>query len=41
MFYYTFFNNDVLFLMSAYAIHVIGFGYTYILIFVIVIQLKA
>ena len=28
-------NNDVLFLMSAYAIHVIGFGYTYILIFAI------
>ena len=28
-------NNDVLFLISAYAIHVIGFGYTYILIFAI------
>jgi hypothetical protein len=28
-------NNDLLFLMSAYAIHVIGFGYTYILIFAI------
>ncbi len=28
-------NNDVLFLVSAYAIHVIGFGYTYILIFAI------
>jgi hypothetical protein len=28
-------NNDILFLMSAYAIHVIGFGYTYILIFAI------
>jgi len=23
-------NNDILFLFSAYAIHVIGFGYTYI-----------
>lgn len=28
-------NNDLLFLISAYAIHVIGFGYTYILIFAI------
>lgn len=28
-------NNDFLFLISAYAIHVIGFGYTYILIFAI------
>jgi len=28
-------NNDVLFLVSAYAIHIIGFGYTYILIFAI------
>jgi hypothetical protein len=28
-------NNDRLFLISAYAIHVIGFGYTYILIFAI------
>ncbi len=28
-------NNDILFLISAYAIHVIGFGYTYILIFAI------
>jgi hypothetical protein len=28
-------NNDVLFLLTAYAIHVIGFGYTYILIFAI------
>ena len=28
-------NNDVLFLFSAYAIHVIGFGYTYILIFAV------
>ena len=28
-------NNDLLFLLSAYAIHVIGFGYTYILIFTV------
>ncbi|MEY3431133.1 MAG: hypothetical protein RIS53_31 [Bacillota bacterium] len=28
-------NNDLLFLLSAYAIHVIGFGYTYILIFAV------
>ena len=28
-------NNDILFLLTAYAIHVIGFGYTYILIFAI------
>jgi hypothetical protein len=28
-------NNDILFLISAYAIHVLGFGYTYILIFAI------
>ena len=28
-------NNDLLFLISAYAIHVIGFGYTYILIFAV------
>lgn len=31
-------NNDLLFLLSAYAIHVIGFGYTYILIFAIFFQ---
>jgi len=28
-------NNDVLFLISAYAIHVLGFGYTYVLVFAI------
>jgi len=28
-------NNDLLFLISAYAIHVLGFGYTYILVFAI------
>lgn len=28
-------NNDVLFLISAYAIHTIGFGYTYLFIFLI------
>lgn len=28
-------NNDILFLISAYAIHVLGFGYTYVLVFAI------
>jgi hypothetical protein len=31
-------NNDLLFLLSAYAIHVIGFGYTYLLVFAIFFQ---